>query len=76
MIKKDHLHIIQKVAVYAYSLVAYCTLMFQPQKNHYQYKPKVFCLRERLLKPQLSTEVQKPKYLIFSRRWSKVSNAF
>ena len=74
MIGEDHLHIIEKGAVQEQSLVVHRTLMFQPQKKHYQYKPKTFCLKD---SNHLIVDVQKPKYFVFLRKtpWS-VASAF
>ena len=47
MIGEDHLHIIEKGVVQEDSLVIHHTLMFQPQKKNYQYKPKTLCLKDR-----------------------------
>ena len=47
MIGEDNIHIIEKGVVQELTLVIYLTLMFQTQKKHYQYKAKVFCLRDR-----------------------------
>ena len=47
MIGKDHLNIKEKREVQEQSPVVHRTLMFQPQKKHYQYKPKTFCLKDR-----------------------------
>ena len=47
MIGEDHLHTTEKGAIQEKSLVAHRTLMFQPQKKHYQYNSKPFCLKDR-----------------------------
>ena len=47
MTGEDHLHITKKGAVQEKSLMVHRTLMFQSQAKHYQYKPKIFCLRDR-----------------------------
>ena len=41
MIGEDHLYLIEKGAAQEQSLVVHHALMFQPQKKHYQYKPKL-----------------------------------
>ena len=41
MIGEDHLYLIEKGAAQEQSLVVHLALMFQPQKKHYQYKPKL-----------------------------------
>ena len=75
MIEEDHLHIIEKGAVQEKYLLAHRTLMFHPRRKYCQYKPNIFPLGDRIC---LITDVQKPKYLICSRRTLcfKVSNAF
>ena len=52
MTGEDHFHITEGAAQEE-SLVIHHTLMFQSQKKHYQYKPNIFCLRDRTQTIQL-----------------------
>ena len=55
--------IIEKGAVQEWSPVIHRSLMFQPQKKHYQYKTKIFCLGSN----HLITDVRKPQFNFLRR---------